>query len=191
MKTLPADLVDVLREEFGDEIRRKHILLWSTANNFTETAVNYAIRNYKTGRGVYDLSIDPTVKSTTENQFILPEYQPMQVDTITNEEVQVISLVPSVDKSFVPFGNYKDVYSVIKSGIFYPAFITGLSGCGKTHGIDQACAKLKREIVRVNITIETDEDDLIGGMRLQSVATHTVKCDEYTYSKFLEWKNRR
>lgn len=192
MNTLPTiDLVATLREEFGDNITRKQIVLWATANDCTEATVNYALRNYKTGRGVYDLSLDPTVNNSTENEFILPEYQPMQEENFSGGEVEVLSLIPSVDKTFIPFGNYKDVHSVIKSGIFYPAFITGLSGCGKTHGIDQACAKLKREIVRVNITIETDEDDLIGGMRLQSVATHTVKCDEYTYSKFLEWKNSR
>ena len=74
--------------------------------------------------------------------------------------------MPAVDDLFVPFGNFSDVKQVIKSGIFYPIFITGLSGNGKTHGVEQACAQLKRELVRVNITIETDEDDLIGGFRL-------------------------
>jgi MoxR-like ATPase len=66
----------------------------------------------------------------------------------------------------VPFGNATDLKKIIKSKIFYPTFITGLSGNGKTLGVEQACAQLGRELVRVNITVETDEDDLIGGFRL-------------------------
>ena len=68
--------------------------------------------------------------------------------------------------SLSPLVTFKDVKSVLKSKIFYPLFITGLSGNGKTHGVEQACAQLKRDMVRVNVTIETDEDDLIGGFRL-------------------------
>jgi len=67
-------------------------------------------------------------------------------------------------------------------------FITGLSGNGKTFSIEQSCAQLKRELIRVNITIETDSDDLVGGFRLKSVPNHTITCDSYTYSKYLEWK---
>ncbi|MEC8551921.1 MAG: AAA family ATPase, partial [Pseudomonadota bacterium] len=65
-----------------------------------------------------------------------------------------------------PFGNFTDVKKIIRSKIFYPTFITGLSGNGKTFSVEQACADLNRELIRVNITIETDEDDLIGGFRL-------------------------
>jgi len=74
--------------------------------------------------------------------------------------------VPSVSSTYIPFGNFKDVNSVVKSGQFFPTFITGLSGNGKTEMVEQACAKTKREMFRVNITVETDEDDLIGGFRL-------------------------
>ena len=67
---------------------------------------------------------------------------------------------------YVPYGNFNLVKQVIKSRIFYPMFITGLSGNGKTLMVKEVCARLKREYVRANITIETDEDDLIGGFRL-------------------------
>ena len=77
-----------------------------------------------------------------------------------------VSLIPTKDDKYVPFGCFKDVKSVIKSKIFYPLFITGLSGNGKTHSVEQSCAQLGREVVRVNLTIETDQDDLIGGFRL-------------------------
>ena len=74
--------------------------------------------------------------------------------------------VPAVSSTYIPFGNFKDVNSVVKSGQFFPTFITGLSGNGKTEMVEQVCAKTKREMFRVNITVETDEDDLIGGFRL-------------------------
>jgi hypothetical protein len=77
-----------------------------------------------------------------------------------------ISLVPEKAQGYVPFGNFADVRQIIKSGKFYPMYVTGLSGNGKTMMIEQVCASEKREMVRVNITIETDEDDLIGGFRL-------------------------
>ena len=81
------------------------------------------------------------------------------------------NLVPTKDPNYVPFGNFADVKKIIGSKMFYPTFITGLSGNGKTFGVEQVCAQLKRELIRVNITIETDEDDLIGGFRLVDGAT--------------------
>ena len=85
----------------------------------------------------------------------------------TSEEVDtIISFIPDVDKTYVPWGNHKDLESIVKSNYFYPIFITGLSGNGKTFMVEQICAKLKKDMIRVNITIETDEDDLLGGFRL-------------------------
>ena len=75
-------------------------------------------------------------------------------------------IVPEEFNGFVPWGHFRDIKNIIKSKIFYPIFVTGLSGNGKTLNVSQACAELNREMVRVNITIETDEDDLIGGFRL-------------------------
>ena len=76
------------------------------------------------------------------------------------------NLVPSKFEGFVSWGNFSLIEKVVKSGMFYPMFITGLSGNGKTLMVEQVCAKLKKELIRVNITIETDEDDLLGGFRL-------------------------
>lgn len=76
------------------------------------------------------------------------------------------NLVPKKNPLYVPFGYYKTVYTVVESNMFYPAFVTGMSGNGKTHMIEQVCSKLQRECIRVNFTKETDEDDLIGGFRL-------------------------
>ena len=77
-----------------------------------------------------------------------------------------IKIIPEKMSNYVPFGHFKDVKNIIKSKIFFPVFVTGLSGNGKTLMIEQTCAQLKRELYRVNITIETDEDDLMGGHTL-------------------------
>ena len=82
----------------------------------------------------------------------------------TNMEKQ--NLVPANFEGFVPWGNFSLIEKVVKSGMFYPIFITGLSGNGKTLMVEQVCSKLNKELIRVNITIETDEDDLLGGFRL-------------------------
>lgn len=85
---------------------------------------------------------------------------------VSTENVAHNNLVPVKTTGYVPFGHFNDVRSVIKSGRFYPMYITGLSGNGKTMMVEQVCAVERRECVRVNITIETDEDDLLGGFRL-------------------------
>ncbi len=86
-------------------------------------------------------------------------------DTLPDGD-SLLGYVPDVDSTYVKFGHHKDIVQILKSNLFYPIFVTGLSGNGKTFGVEQACAETKRELVRVNITIETDEDDLLGGFRL-------------------------
>jgi MoxR-like ATPase len=85
---------------------------------------------------------------------------------IKTPPIAVMSLIPKKDPQYVTWGHFKDIQTIIKSKIFYPIFVTGLSGNGKTSMIHQVCSKLKRDMVRINITIETDEDDLLGGFRL-------------------------
>ena len=86
-----------------------------------------------------------------------------KVKTATNT---VVNLVPKKDPQYVAWGHFKDIKTILESRMFYPVFVTGLSGNGKTSMIREVCAKLKRDMVRVNITVETDEDDLLGGFRL-------------------------
>jgi len=90
----------------------------------------------------------------------------------TNMEKQ--NLVPALFEGFVAWGNFSKIEKVVKSGMFYPIFVTGLSGNGKTLMIEQVHAKMKKELIRVNITIETDEDDLLGGFRLVNGETKFV-----------------
>ena len=92
------------------------------------------------------------------------ETEKVEMKSVSNDAV--LNLIPKKDPTYVTFGHFKDVKSIIESKIFYPIFITGLSGNGKTSMVREVCAKLKRDMVRVNITVETDEDDLLGGFRL-------------------------
>ena len=84
----------------------------------------------------------------------------------TDNTVSGASLIPEKDSLYVPYGHFKDIETIIGSGRFYPIYITGLSGNGKTTMVEQVCARLKRECIRVNIIATTDEDDLLGGFRL-------------------------
>ena len=133
---------------------------------------------YKVSRGVYSLPIDgdisPKIKEDIVSELPKEETAPA-VDTV-NQAAFIISsltgnIIPSKDPVFVPWGYFKDIKSIVSSKQFYPIFITGLSGNGKTMNVSQACAQAKRECIRVNITIETDEDDLLGGYRLQEGQT--------------------
>jgi len=89
----------------------------------------------------------------------------------TDSVASQFGLVPEPTKGFVKHGHYKDIEQVVKSGLFYPLFITGLSGNGKTLSVENVCANLNRSLIRVNVTIETDEDDLLGGFRLEDGST--------------------
>ena len=124
---------------------------------------------YKVDRGVYTLNVDSNesdvVNTTTETKISNDTKAAYIVSSLTD------NVVPAKDTDFVNFGNYADIKNIVKSKKFYPVFITGLSGNGKTLAVTQACAESKREMIRCNITIETDEDDLLGGYRLKDGQT--------------------
>jgi midasin (ATPase involved in ribosome maturation) len=110
-------------------------------------------------------SADSDVDTVESVQMAGAAVIPMN-STIASITSDAVSLVPSRASGYVPFGHYNDVRKIIGSTRFYPMYITGLSGNGKTMMVEQVCAIEKRECIRVNITIETDEDDLLGGFRL-------------------------
>jgi len=131
-------------------------------------------KDYKVGKSLFKLPVEgDVVKNETPNK----EAEKILTPVETKKEAAYIvssltgNIVPKKDPIFVSFGNYPDIKSIIKSNKFYPVFITGLSGNGKTMGVTQACAEAKKELIRVNITIETDEDDLLGGYRLKDGQT--------------------
>ena len=137
------------------------------------------VPTYKVGRGLWMVPGDngsPAIKAVADSSVGVEKAPEPVVNTIPAAPVTVVEMtkggtstvenIPVKDDLFVPFGNFSDVHSILKSEMFYPIFVTGLSGNGKTFMVEQACAKAKRELFRVNITIETDEDDLLGGFRL-------------------------
>jgi len=120
---------------------------------------------YRVGTGKFKLPVDgDMITPVKPKKLKLPVMKKIEVDeeSVVAYHNHPENLIPEKDPLYVPFGNFNDVYTIIKSGRYYPAFITGLSGNGKTFMVEQACAKAKREFFRVNITVETDEDDLLG-----------------------------
>ena len=147
------DLVTYLTNSCGTEVGTAHLLEASEHFDCSLATVKNRLYKYKDGIGKWDLTIQEARKQLET--------------TVTLKQ----NLIPQIDDSFVKFGNYSDVRKIIQSKLFYPTFITGMSGNGKTFSVEQACAQLGRELIRVNITIETDEDDLIGGFRLVDGST--------------------
>ena len=146
------DLVSYLTDSHGTEVNTKQLFEASEHFNCSLATVKKRLKDYKQGIGKWNLTVQEKLEKTYQAPAAAPAVEQ--------------DLVPSKDDNYVPFGNFTDVKKIIQSGIFYPTFITGLSGNGKTFSVEQACAALNRELIRVNITIETDEDDLIGGFRL-------------------------
>ena len=129
---------------------------------------------YKVSRGVYSLPIAGNDFSPSLTDVPLVDEEPKE--PVVSQAAFVVSslvgnIIPDKDPVFVPWGSFKDIKKIVSSKAFYPIFVTGLSGNGKTMNVSQACAATNRECIRVNITIETDEDDLLGGYRLQDGQT--------------------
>jgi MoxR-like ATPase len=174
MTATREDLLAALRaaDTNGGLFRKKDV--FAIAHPMGIEKLNWLLsKDNVVSRGVYDLSAAMAGVSAVP----APVQVPQPVAEIVSKpvaktlmqaklEVTVDNLVPRADPTYVPFGFYKDLIKVLKSENFYPTFISGLSGNGKTTMVEQACAKLKREVMRVNISVETDEDDLIGGNTL-------------------------
>jgi len=142
-------LVQYLSDHVGNEVGCKNVKEAASQLKLSYATACKRLKSYKAGIGKWNLTAEQIEKA----------YEAPAVNSAAN-------YIPEKDDSYVPFGNFNSVRKVISSRKFYPTFITGLSGNGKTMSVEQACAAAKRELIRVNITIETDEDDLIGGFRL-------------------------
>ena len=149
-------IVTSLKALFGTEVTSADIRGWCASNGANYQTVSSKLESFKVSRGRWNLEVTQErveeIERSFQNVAVLPEHHQ--------------NLIPDKDDTFVKFGSFADVKKILQSRLFYPTFITGLSGNGKTFSVEQACAQLKRELIRVNITIETDEDDLIGGFRL-------------------------
>ena len=151
--TISADYIRTsLQAVYGESVTAADIRAWCAMNGSNYQTITKKIDQFKTGRGKWNLTIQEKLEQNYQAPAAMPAIEQ--------------NLIPQKDDSFVKFGNFGDIKKIIESRVFYPSFITGLSGNGKTFSVEQACAQLGRELIRVNITIETDEDDLIGGFRL-------------------------
>ena len=172
-KQLVSDLI----QAFGKTASRKDVIAFVKQRDLKmpNWLINGAV--YRAARGLINLdafgsdkvnNIPNNIPATPAPEIeALPALQAQVVQLRQKRMVsEVEDLVPIKDTNYVPFGFYKDLESIIKSKVFYPVFVTGLTGNGKTTMVEQVCSKLKRECVRVNVSIETDEDDLVGGSTL-------------------------
>ena len=150
------NIINCLRESYGESVTSAEIKAFCNMNDFNYQTVTKKLTDYKVGRGKWNLEVTQETVDELETTYNGPAAMPAIEQ----------NLIPRKDDSFVQFGNFSDLKKIVKSRLFYPTFITGLSGNGKTFSVEQACAQLGRELIRVNITVETDEDDLIGGFRL-------------------------
>ena len=155
--TISVDYIRTsLQAVYGESVTAADIRAWCAMNGCNYQTVTNKLTEYKVGRGKWNLEVTKETVEELETTYNGPAALPAVEQ----------NLIPDKDDTFVQFGNFTDIKKIIKSGLFYPTFVTGLSGNGKTFSIEQPCAQLGRELIRVNITVETDEDDLIGGFRL-------------------------
>ena len=151
-----TQLIDSLKSLYGPEVTSGDLKGFCASRSLNYQTVTRHLEQFKTARGRWNLEVTQEKVEQIERTYQAPAALPALEQ----------NLIPDKDDTFVKFGNFNDIKKIIASNLFYPAFITGLSGNGKTFCVEQVCAQLKRELIRVNITIETDEDDLIGGFRL-------------------------
>ena len=165
-------LAKVVFEKFGSTMTNTEIT--ETAEELGLPFPHFLLKTeLRVGRGQY--------RSPLAEKKVVEQPDTVAAMTVNVSDFNVESdsfaenLVPEKDPLFVPFGNFATVKKVLQSKMFYPIFVTGMSGNGKTFGIEQACAQTGREVIRVNFTVETDEDDLIGGFRLVNGETKFFK----------------
>lgn len=169
-KQLISDLVN----NFGKTASRKDVIAYLEQKGIKTPFWLINGAKYRASRGVLNLDVTENFeKETTTNKVIMKEEvtaPALQAQVVQLRQKRMVTevenLVPIKDDNYVPFGFFRDLESILKSKVFYPVFITGLTGNGKTTMVEQVCSKLKRECVRVNVSIETDEDDLVGGSTL-------------------------
>jgi len=166
-------VADLYKALGGPLVTRKEVIAYIKEKDYPMPGWLINGEQYRSGRGMINLDYFNLPVQTPTTQPVAPVAEALpalaaQVVQLKQKRMvtEVENLVPFKDDNYVPFGFYKDLDSIIKSKVFYPVFITGLTGNGKTTMVEQVCSKLKRECVRVNVSIETDEDDLVGGSTL-------------------------
>ena len=173
--TSREEVLNKLRAAFQkDSITLKQLnAFFHNKKNGVEKFPHFIVRERKIARGVFSITANAPVAAAKQKapKVSVADAAPAMAATVINLASRratntTESFVPEKNTTYVPFGFFNDMKNIIKSGIFYPIYITGLSGNGKTFMIEQVCAALNRELIRVNITKRTDETDLIGSYEL-------------------------
>ena len=170
MNSIAQEVLEATQLQYPEQesFSRREIWLTGTAMGYSEYKFKELFSDkYRVSRGKYAFELSLVKSASTVEVMEVPAKINKDLMTSTQKSIDDGDVyIPAKDDCYIPWGNSSDIAEIIKSEQFYPTFITGLSGNGKTMMVEQACAKLKREYVRVQITQETDEDDLIGGFRL-------------------------
>ena len=165
------EILKELQDRFGEDAEVTRSDLASVYEDPAAVGWIFRDKNRLIKRGVYSISSNPKSKAKKAKKQVsaLPE-DALAMATVSDSteaaETLVERLVPTANSLYVPWGHHNTLKKIIKSDLFLPVFITGLSGCGKTYMVEQVCAQLEREFFKVSISKETCEDDLIGGFRL-------------------------
>jgi hypothetical protein len=179
--TKKEKIIQALSDAYPDgNVAYADIVAYVNANlpDVSIGTVYHSVKPYRTGRGVYNFNGEFNVtkeverlKSENDSTVSLAvKIKPtsnLSPEVLGTDSLEDIGVIPDKDPLFVPFGFHSKLKKILSSDIFFPIFITGLSGNGKTKSVQQVCAETGRKLFRVNITVETDEDDLIGGFRLK------------------------
>jgi hypothetical protein len=155
-----SEFIGLAVQKFGEVVTRRQLEDLAVKQKLPFPRFIIDSTEYKVSRGTYNLNPKQPAPVVTEPTVVVPLLRQKKLETVID------NMIPVRDELYVPFGFFKDMKSIISSRIFYPVFVTGLSGNGKTTMVEQVCADLGRECVRVNVSVETDEDDLIGGNTL-------------------------
>ena len=180
LNTNQKKFVSLATQKFGEGaiLTRKQLKDFASENNMSSSWLRKDV--YRVDRGQYQLPVltDGVVVETPIISTPAPQVEtPVEntaVNLVMGTNMESQNLVPSAFDGFVAWGHHATIKKIVQSKMFYPVFITGLSGNGKTLMVEQIHASLKKELIRVNITIETDEDDLLGGFRLVNGETKFV-----------------
>ena len=163
MKISTQNILKELATNYPDQTAFRKNVIESTAKSMGYTGKDFypmLTAETRVKIGTYDLSA--LLQTVEVDKKVIDISSAAKMQSIVNEEKSFAK----ADPTFVPWGAFHDVVKMIKSQMFYPVYVSGLSGNGKTFMVEQACSKLNREFIRVQINPETDEDDLLGGFRL-------------------------
>jgi MoxR-like ATPase len=189
LKANQSKFLEAATVRFGDQavVAARDLSDFAKANKFSNADHGWIFKaEYRAGRALYKLPANESdsapVAQETSIVAMAAEIVPIRKDTPVNKTFNPNAVseheyaqVPAKDKNYVPFGEFKMIEKIISSGKFFPVFISGHSGNGKTFMVEQACSKAKRAMIRVQMSRETDEDDLIGGFRLIEGETKFMK----------------